>query len=85
MTLSFPEKLIPSDDRSRSWADESLPVYGDGMNVRDWLHVYDHCTAIDLILQKREGEAHNIGGHNARPIWKLGGEDDLAALNSRNH
>ncbi len=62
----FPEKLIPLMI-SRALADESLPVYGDGMNVRDWLHVYDHCTAIDLILRKgREGEVYNIGGHNEK-------------------
>lgn len=62
----FPEKLIPLMI-SRALADESLPVYGDGMNVRDWLHVYDHCTAIDLILRKgRDGEVYNIGGHNEK-------------------
>ena len=62
----FPEKLIPLMI-SRALADESLPVYGDGMNVRDWLHVYDHCTAIDLILRKgRVGEVYNIGGHNEK-------------------
>lgn len=62
----FPEKLIPLMI-SRALADESLPVYGDGANVRDWLHVHDHCTAIDLILRKgRVGEVYNIGGHNER-------------------
>ena len=62
----FPEKLIPLMI-SRALADESLPVYGDGSNVRDWLHVYDHCTAIDLILRKgRDGEVYNIGGHNEK-------------------
>ena len=45
--------------------DKPLPVYGKGINVRDWLYVEDHCKAIDLILQKgRIGEAYNIGGHN---------------------
>jgi len=48
-------------------ADQSLPVYGTGENVRDWLHVYDHCTAIDLIIHNgRVGEVYNIGGHNER-------------------
>ena len=62
----FPEKLIPLMI-SRALADEELPVYGDGSNVRDWLHVSDHCEAIDLILHKgRVGEIYNIGGHNER-------------------
>ena len=61
-----PEKLIPLMI-SRALADEELPVYGDGANVRDWLHVSDHCEAIDLILHKgRVGEIYNIGGHNER-------------------
>lgn len=48
-------------------ADELLPVYGKGENVRDWLHVFDHCTAIDLIIHDgRVGEVYNIGGHNER-------------------
>ena len=52
---------------SRALADEELPVYGDGANVRDCLHVSDHCEAIDLILHKgRVGEIYNIGGHNER-------------------
>ena len=52
---------------SRALADESLPVYGKGENVRDWLHVYDHCVAIDLIVRKgRVGEVYNVGGHNER-------------------
>ena len=60
----FPEKLIPLMI-SRALADESLPVYGDGKNVRDWLYVEDHCRAIDLILHKgRIGEVYNVGGHN---------------------
>lgn len=62
----FPEKLIPLMI-SRALADESLPVYGKGENVRDWLHVYDHCSAIDLIIrQGKVGEVYNIGGHNER-------------------
>ena len=48
-------------------ADKQVPVYGDGMNVRDWLHVEDHCQAIDLAFQKGEpGEVYNIGGNNER-------------------
>ncbi|MCI8548999.1 MAG: dTDP-glucose 4,6-dehydratase [Lachnospiraceae bacterium] len=62
----FPEKLIPLMI-SRALADESLPVYGKGENVRDWLHVSDHCAAIDLIIRKgKSGEIYNIGGHNER-------------------
>ena len=62
----FPEKLIPLMI-SRALADESLPVYGEGLNVRDWLYVTDHCNAIDLIVRKgRVGEVYNIGGHNER-------------------
>ena len=62
----FPEKLIPLMI-SRALADEELPVYGKGDNVRDWLHVYDHCVAIDLIIRKgRVGEVYNVGGHNER-------------------
>ncbi len=60
----FPEKLIPLMI-SRALADEALPVYGNGANVRDWLHVYDHCQAIDLIIRKgSDGCIYNIGGHN---------------------
>lgn len=62
----FPEKLIPLMITS-ALADKPLPVYGTGENVRDWLHVYDHCVAIDLILQKGVvGEVYNVGGHNER-------------------
>ena len=61
-----PEKLIPLMI-SRALADESLPVYGTGENVRDWLYVEDHCSAIDLVMRKgREGEIYNVGGHNER-------------------
>ena len=60
----FPEKLIPLMI-ANALADKPLPVYGEGLNVRDWLYVEDHCKAIDLILQKgRVGEVYNIGGHN---------------------
>ena len=60
----FPEKLIPLII-SRALANEELPVYGTGENVRDWLHVADHCEAIDLVIHKgREGEVYNIGGLN---------------------
>lgn len=62
----FPEKLIPLMI-SRALNDEQLPVYGNGENIRDWLHVYDHCAAIDLILHKgKVGEVYNVGGHNER-------------------
>ncbi len=62
----FPEKLIPLMV-SRALNDENLPVYGKGENVRDWLYVGDHCTAIDLILHKgKDGEVYNIGGHNEK-------------------
>ena len=62
----FPEKLIPLMI-SRALADEELPVYGKGENVRDWLHVSDHCQAIDLIIHKGTvGEVYNVGGHNER-------------------
>ena len=62
----FPEKLIPLII-ARALNDESLPVYGKGENVRDWLYVGDHCTAIDLILHKgKVGEVYNIGGHNEK-------------------
>jgi dTDP-glucose 4,6-dehydratase len=62
----FPEKLIPLMIK-KALADESLPVYGTGENVRDWLHVYDHCVAIDLIIHNgKVGHIYNIGGHNER-------------------
>ncbi|WP_306537586.1 dTDP-glucose 4,6-dehydratase [Megasphaera sp.] len=60
----FPEKLIPLMIIN-ALNDKALPVYGDGLNVRDWLYVEDHCRAIDLILRKgRVGEVYNVGGHN---------------------
>lgn len=62
----FPEKLIPLTI-SRVMDDLDIPVYGDGKNIRDWLHVLDHCSAIDLILHKaKPGEVYNIGGHNEK-------------------
>jgi len=63
----FPEKLIPLFI-SNILRDKQVPVYGDGMNVRDWLYVYDHCSAIDAVLHKgKEGEVYNIGGNNEKP------------------
>ena len=60
----FPEKLIPLMIIN-ALADKPLPVYGEGLNVRDWLYVKDHCKAIDLIIHKgRDGEVYNVGGHN---------------------
>lgn len=62
----FPEKLIPLMINN-CLKDKDLPVYGDGMQVRDWLHVSDHCSAIDTVLHKgRNGEVYNIGGNNER-------------------
>ena len=60
----FPEKLIPLMI-ANCLNDKPLPVYGEGLNVRDWLYVEDHCRAIDLIIHKgRVGEVYNVGGHN---------------------
>ncbi len=62
----FPEKLIPLMI-ANTLADKPLPVYGEGLNVRDWLYVEDHCKAIDLIIHKgRVGEVYNVGGHNEK-------------------
>lgn len=62
----FPEKLIPLMI-SRATKDQSIPVYGKGENVRDWLYVEDHCAAIDLIIRNaKDGSIYNIGGHNER-------------------
>ncbi|MBR4800621.1 MAG: dTDP-glucose 4,6-dehydratase [Clostridia bacterium] len=62
----FPEKLIPLVI-TRALANKSVPVYGEGLNVRDWLFVEDHCSAIDLIIrQAKSGEVYNIGGNNER-------------------
>lgn len=62
----FPEKLIPLMI-SNALNDKQLPVYGDGLNVRDWLYVEDHCSAIDLVIHKgKSGEVYNVGGNNER-------------------
>lgn len=62
----FPEKLIPLMIIN-ALHDKPLPIYGDGLNVRDWLHVEDHCQAIDLVLHNgRNGEVYNVGGNNER-------------------
>lgn len=62
----FPEKLIPLMI-VRAQEDKPLPVYGEGLNVRDWLYVEDHCKAIDMIIHNgRVGEVYNVGGHNER-------------------
>lgn len=62
----FPEKLIPLMT-SRALNNERLPVYGNGENIRDWLHVEDHCSAINLIIHKgKSGEIYNVGGHNEK-------------------
>jgi len=64
--FQFPEKLIPLMI-IRALRGEKLPVYGDGLNVRDWLHVDDHCAAIDAIVRRGDaGEIYNVGGHNER-------------------
>jgi len=58
----FPEKVIPLFIMN-AMADKPLPLYGDGLNVRDWIHVFDHCRGIDLVFQKgKDGEVYNIGG-----------------------
>ncbi len=63
----FPEKLIPLMINN-ALHDKALPIYGDGMNVRDWLFVYDHCTAIWRVLtEARTGEVYNVGGCNEKP------------------
>jgi dTDP-glucose 4,6-dehydratase len=81
----FPEKLIPLMV-TNALEEKELPIYGDGKNIRDWLHVKDHCAAIDLVIHKgRPGEVYNIGGHNERTnneivhliVEKLGVSKDL--------
>ena len=63
----FPEKLIPLMIVN-ALADKPLPVYGEGLNVRDWLYVEDHCKAIDMVANGGKiGEVYNVGGHNERP------------------
>ena len=79
----FPEKLIPLMITNALYG-KSLPVYGEGKNVRDWLFVEDHCKAIDMILENgRLGEVYNIGGHNektnievVKTILKILGKDE---------
>ncbi|SDZ24885.1 dTDP-glucose 4,6-dehydratase [Bacillus sp. 166amftsu] len=62
----YPEKLIPLMI-TNAMEDKELPVYGTGQNVRDWLHVFDHCAAIDLVLHNgRDGEIYNVGGNNEK-------------------
>ena len=62
----YPEKLIPLMINN-AVASAPLPLYGDGLNIRDWIHVLDHCTAIDLVLNKgKPGEIYNIGGNNEK-------------------
>jgi len=64
--FQHPEKLIPLFI-TNAMKDKSVPVYGDGLNVRDWLHVQDHCEAIDMVFHEgRPGEIYNIGGKNER-------------------
>lgn len=81
----FPEKLIPLIINN-CLKNKDLPVYGDGMQVRDWLHVSDHCSALDTVLHKgKEGEVYNIGGNNEKAnieivrliIRTLGKTEDL--------
>ncbi|TJX13968.1 dTDP-glucose 4,6-dehydratase [Tissierella creatinini] len=81
----FPEKLIPLMINN-CLKDKDLPLYGDGMQVRDWLHVYDHCAALDIVLHKgKDGEVYNIGGNNEKAnieivkliIKTLGKSEDL--------
>lgn len=67
----YPEKLIPFFI-SQLLKGEKVPVYGDGLNVRDWLYVYDHCEAIDVVLHKgKTGEVYNIGGHNEKTNMEI--------------
>ena len=67
----FPEKLVPVAIL-RALADEPVPVYGDGLNVRDWIHVEDHCAAVfDVLMQGRAGEIYNIGAENERTNLEL--------------
>lgn len=81
----FPEKLIPLTI-AHVMENKKIPVYGDGQNVRDWLHVKDHCSALDLVMHNGEaGEVYNVGGRNERTnievvqtiIKQLGASEDL--------
>lgn len=90
--FQFPEKLIPLMV-IRVMQGEKLPVYGDGLNIRDWLHVDDHCAAIDAIIRYgTNGEVYNVGGHNERSnievvrtiLAALGkGEDQISYVTDR--
>lgn len=63
----FPEKLIPLMINN-ALMHKSLPIYGDGMQIRDWLYVEDHCKAIDMVVRSGKlGQVYNVGGHNERP------------------
>ena len=82
------EKLIPHMIKL-ALKNEKLPVYGQGLNIRDWLYVEDHCEAIDLVLQKgKAGERYNIGGHNEKRnidivrliLKRLGKSEDLISF-----
>lgn len=65
-TFQFPEKLIPLMINN-ALNGRSLPIYGDGLNVRDWLYVEDHCKAIDMVINSGKlGEVYNVGGHNEK-------------------
>ncbi|MBW9149315.1 dTDP-glucose 4,6-dehydratase [Clostridium sp. CM028] len=67
----FPEKLIPLLINN-CLSHKDLPVYGDGMNIRDWLYVEDHCKAIDMVINGgRVGEVYNVGGHNERTNMQI--------------
>ena len=67
----FPEKLIPLMINN-CVKEKELPVYGDGMQIRDWIHVYDHCTAIDAVLHRgRDGGIYNVGGNNEKTNMEI--------------
>lgn len=69
--FQFPERLIPTLI-TRALRDEPLPVYGDGLNVRDWLHVHDHCSAVERVIEAGvPGEIYNVGGSNEKTNLKL--------------
>lgn len=85
--MQHEEKLIPTII-SKSLKGETIPVYGDGKNVRDWLHVHDHCRALDLIFHKaKPSETYNIGGGNEITNIELAMKicDILDYLNPENH
>ena len=81
----FPEKLIPLMI-SNALEGKELPIYGDGMHVRDWIYVEDHCRALDVVLHRgKEGEVYNVGGRSEKPnlgvakaiLDRLGRSDSL--------